>query len=64
MIHIPIHTNMFSLKTGEGYIADMYARFWQAERHMRAFYVTTYNLNYFFRAPFRLKTFLSLIFYL
>lgn len=64
IIHIPILTNMLSLRTGKGYLADLRARFLQAERHMKAFYVVTYSLNYFFRSPLKWKTFNSLLFYL
>lgn len=35
---VPIYTmvDMVSLQTGQGYLSDIYARFWQAERHMMA----------------------------
>lgn len=55
---------MCSCSTGQGYWADLRARFWQAERHMRSLYVNSYNLNMLFKNPFRWQTFIATIVYL
>ena len=36
IVYIPVFTNMVSLQTGKGYLANLKQRFMQAERHMYA----------------------------
>lgn len=47
---------MISLQTGEGYFADLKARFWQAERHMRSMLDAAYGFNMLFKNEFNLRT--------
>lgn len=56
IIPIFVLANMMSLETGQGYLADSVARFWQAERHMRVFLDAAYNFNMLFKNPFRWRT--------
>lgn len=56
---IPVYAmfNQVNVETGKGYVADVIARFWQAERHIRGLLDVAYNLRMFFREPFRWRTF-------
>ena len=51
--------NQLCIQTGKGYIADMKARFWQAERHARGVSDVPYNINMLIKRPFRWKTFVA-----
>jgi hypothetical protein len=42
-IYVPF--NQLNLETGQGYLADIQARFWQAERHSRMFDDIPYTIN-------------------
>ncbi len=44
-----------SLSTGNGYIKDMIARFWQAERHARGIQDVAYNIKMLFEDHFCLR---------
>ncbi len=46
-----------SLSTGKGYIADMKARFWQAERHSRGIQDVAYNIKMAFEAKWSWRGF-------
>ena len=63
VVPIFVLANMVSLQTGGGYLADTWARFWQAERHMRMFLDAAYNFNMLFKNKFRLRTFWTAIAY-
>jgi len=56
---IPIYTmfNQVNVETGRGYKADVIARFWQAERHVRGLLDVAYNIKMMVNNPFRLRTF-------
>lgn len=56
IIPIFVMVNMVCLQTGQGYLADSVARFWQAERHMRVFLDAAYNFNMLLKSPFRWRT--------
>jgi len=62
---IPIFVlfNMISLSTGKGYLTDTNARFWQAERHMRAMLDAAYSFNLLFKSKFNFRTFWATISY-
>jgi hypothetical protein len=63
IVPIFVFANMVSLETGRGYWADIYARFWQAERHMRMFLDAAYNFNMLTKEPFRWRTFWTTLTY-
>ncbi len=52
-IFIPF--NQVSLSTGEGYINDLKARFWQAERHTLGVCDVAYCWNMLFKTPFMFR---------
>jgi hypothetical protein len=58
-ITVPIYApfNQLNLATGNGYCADLEARFWQAERHARGLGDVAYTCARLFREPFNWKTF-------
>ena len=58
-IAVPIYApfNQLNLATGNGYCADLEARFWQAERHARGLGDIAYTFNMLVKRPFNLKTF-------
>lgn len=47
--------------TGEGYISDLKARFWQAERHTLGVSDVAYSWNMLFKTPFRIRNFILTI---
>lgn len=61
IVPIFVAVNMVSLQTGEGYFADLKARFWQAERHMRSMLDAAYSFNMLFKNPFNFRTFWATI---
>lgn len=56
----PIYTpfNQINIQTGKGYMPDIEARFWQAERHARGVADVAYNINMLIRQPLIWRTFL------
>lgn len=52
-IYLPF--NQFSLSTGEGYIADIKARFWQAERHTLGVTDVAYCWHMLFKTRFMFR---------
>ena len=52
-VYIPF--NQVNLSTGNGYCADIKARFWQAERHARGVNDLAYCFRMFFRDRVRVK---------
>lgn len=55
-IHAPF--NQVNVQTGNGYWADVSARFWQAERHARGCADAAYVLKMLFSKPFHWRTWL------
>jgi hypothetical protein len=53
-IHVPF--NQVNVQTGNGYLADVMARFWQAERHARGCADAAYVLKMLFTQPFNWRT--------
>jgi len=53
-IYVPF--NQLNLETGQGYMADMQARFWQAERHSRMFDDIPYTINMLKKEKMNWKT--------
>jgi len=49
--------NQVNIQTGNGYLADIEARFWQAERHARGVADVAYSFNMLVREPFNFKAF-------
>ena len=61
MMNVPIYVpfNQVNVQTGKGYLADVEARFWQAERHAQGCADVAYNINMLLRTKFcSLKSFL------
>ena len=54
-IYVPL--NQLNLETDQGYMADMQARFWQAERHSRMFDDIPYTINMLLKEKLNWKTF-------
>ena len=52
-IYVPF--NQVNICTGNGYWADIKARFWQAERHAKGVADVAYNFKMFLTQPFKLK---------
>ena len=52
-IYVPF--NQLSLQTNKGHIADIKARFWQAERHTQGVADVAYNMKQLFKNPFHFK---------
>lgn len=57
MTTVPIYVpfNQVNLATGNGYMADCKARFWQAERHAQGVADMAYNINMLLKTKFRLR---------
>lgn len=49
--------NQVNIQTGKGYLADIEARFWQAERHARGVADVAYQINMLVKQPFNFKAF-------
>lgn len=47
--------NQVNIETGNGYWADLKARFWQAERHAKGVADVAYSMKMLLNQPFRLK---------
>jgi hypothetical protein len=45
--------NQVNIATGKGYVQDMLARFWQAERHAQGVADVAYNFKMLFKQKFR-----------
>jgi hypothetical protein len=60
---VPIYTafNQLSIQTGNGYVEDLKAKFWQLERHGRALLDMGYSILMFFRYSSSCKSFLVLV---
>ena len=57
-IHIYAPFNQVNIQTGKGFLEDVKARFWQAERHARGVSDVSYNINMLIHKPLRFRTFL------
>lgn len=57
---VPIYTpfNQLNIQTGNGYVADVKAKFWQLERHGRALLDMGYCWLMFFRQSFTMNSLL------
>lgn len=60
IITVPIYVpfNQLNIQTDRGYFGDIYARFWQSERHAQGVSDVAYELKMLFSQKFRLKNFL------
>lgn len=55
-VDLEIPFNQVNVQTGNGYLADVSARFWQAERHARGCADVAYVLKMLFSQPFHWRT--------